>query len=42
MMVNKDGKSKGFKQLEFDDKDLIMFTIADLRLENRNEQVHIW
>ena len=41
MMVNKDGKAKGFKQLEFDDKDLIMFTIADLRLENRNEQVHM-
>ena len=41
MMMNKDGKAKGFKQLEFDDKDLIMFTITDLRLENRNEQVHM-
>ena len=40
-MMNKDGTAKDFKQLEFDDKDLIMFTITDLRLENRNEQVHM-
>ena len=39
--MNKDGSAKDFKQLEFDDKDLIMFTITDLRLENRNEQVHM-
>ena len=37
--MNKDGKAKGFKQLEFDDKDLIMFTITDLRLEKISQQV---
>ena len=39
--MNKDGTAKDFEQLAFDDKDLIMFTITDLRLENRNEQVHM-
>ena len=39
--MNKDGKAKGFKQLEFEDKDLIMFTITDLRLEKSKEQVHM-
>ena len=29
------------KQLEFNDKDLIMFTITDLRLEKKKEQVHM-
>ena len=40
-MMNKEGEAKDFKQLEFDDKDLIMFTITDLRLEKRKEQVHM-
>ena len=39
--MNKDSETKSFKQLEFDDKDLIMFTITDLRLEKRTEQVHM-
>ena len=39
--MNKEGEAKDFKQLEFDDKDLIMFTITDLRLEKRKEQVHM-
>ena len=39
--MNKDSETKSFKQLEFDDKDLIMFTITDLRLEKRKEQVHM-
>ena len=40
-MMNKDSEAKDFKQLEFEDKDLIMFTITDLRLEKRKEQVHM-
>ena len=40
-MMNKDSEAKGFKQLDFDDKDLVMFTITDLRLEKRKEQVHM-
>ena len=40
-MMNKDNEAKGFKQLEFDDKDLVMFDITDLRLEKRKEQVHM-
>ena len=40
-MMNKDNEAKGFKQLEFDDKDLVMFTITNLRLEKRKEQVHM-
>ena len=39
--MNKDSEAKSFKQLEFEDKDLVMFTITDLRLENRTEQVHM-
>ena len=39
--MNKDNEAKGFKKLEFDDKDLIMFAITDLRLEKRKEQVHM-
>ena len=41
LMMNKDNEAKGFKQLEFDDKDLVMFTITDLRLEKKKEQVHM-
>ena len=40
-MMNRDSEAKGFKQLEFNDKDLIMFTITDLRLEKSKEQVHM-
>ena len=39
--MNRDSETKHFKQLEFEDKDLIMFTITDLRLEKRKEQVHM-
>ena len=39
--MNKENRAKDFKQLEFDDKDLIMFTITDLKLEKRKEQVHM-
>ena len=39
--MDKDNKAKDFKQLEFDDKDLIMFTITDLKLEKREEEVHM-
>ena len=39
--MDKDNKAKDFKQLEFDDKDLIMFTITNLKLEKRKEQVHM-
>ena len=38
-MRNKDGKDKDFKQLEFEDKDLIMFTITDLKLVQNKDQV---
>ena len=41
LMMNKENRAKDFKQLEFDDKDLIMFTITDLKLEKRKEQVHM-
>ena len=40
-MMNRDSEAKGFKQLKFDDKDPIMFTISDLRLEKSKEQVHM-
>ena len=40
LMMNKDSEAKGFRELEFDDKDLIMFTITDLRLENRTEHLN--
>ena len=39
--MNKDSEAKGFKQLEFDDKDLTMFTITDLRIEKKKDQVHM-
>ena len=39
--MNKESVAKDFKQLELDDKDLTMFTITDLRLEKRKEQVHM-
>ena len=39
--MNKESEAKDFKQLEFDDKDLTMFTITDLRLVTRKEQVHM-
>ena len=34
-------KAKDFKQLESVDKDLVMFTITDLKLEQKKEQVHM-
>ena len=40
-MMNRDSEAKGFKQLEFEDKDLIMFTMTDLRLEKNKEKVHM-
>ena len=40
-MRDKDGKAKDFKQLESEDKDLIMFTITDLKLEQKKDQVHM-
>ena len=40
-MMNRFSEAKYFDQLEFDDKDEIMFTITDLRLVNRKEQVHM-
>ena len=39
--MNKDNEAKDFKQLGFDDKDLVMFTIPDLKLENSKDQVHM-
>ena len=39
--MNLDGEAKSFKTLQFYDKDMIMFTITDLRLEKRKEQVHM-
>ena len=39
--MDKENEAKDFKQLQFDDKDLVMFTITDLRLEKRKEQVHM-
>ena len=41
MMMNRDDEPKNFQQLEFNDKDLVMFTITDLILEKRKEQVHM-
>ena len=38
--MNKASKAKSFEELESDDKDLIMFTITDLWLEKKEEQVH--
>ena len=41
--MNKEGDAKDFNQdqLGLEDKNLIMFTITDLRLEERKEQVHM-
>ena len=39
--MNKDNEAKDFKQLGFYDKDLVMFTITDLKLENSKDQVHM-
>ena len=39
--MDRDSEPKSFKQLEFDDKDLIMFTITDLRLQKSDQQVHM-
>ena len=39
--MNRDGEAKDFKQLGFDDKDLVMFTITDLKLQKRKDQVHM-
>ena len=41
LMMNKAGESQSFDEMESDDKDLTMFTITDLRLEKRKEQVHM-
>ena len=41
LMMNKDSEAKNFKQLHSHDKDLVMFTITDLRLEKRMDQVHM-
>ena len=40
--MNKDSEARQFKQLDFDDKDLNMFTITNLSLEGRKEKVHIY
>ena len=40
-MINRYSEAKGFEELEFKDKDEIMFTIIGLRLVNRKEQVHM-
>ena len=39
--MNKARKAKSVDELESDDKDLIMFTITDLRLEKNDQQVHM-
>ena len=39
--MSRDGKPKKFHQLGSTDKDLVMFTITDLRLEKREDQVHM-
>ena len=39
--MNRGGEAKDFKQLGFEDKDLVMFTITDLKLENSKDQVHM-
>ena len=39
--MNKDNEAKDFKKLGFDDKDLVMFTITDLKLERSKDQVHM-
>ena len=39
--MKQNGKPKNFQELEANDKDLVMFTITDLRLEKMEEQVHM-
>ena len=39
--MNRDDEPTNFQQLKSNDKDLVMFTITDLRLEKRKEQVHM-
>ena len=39
--MNRDGEAKDFKQLVYNDKDLVMFFITDLKLENSKDQVHM-
>ena len=39
--MSRDGEPTNFQQLGSNDKDLVMFTITDLRLEKRKEQVHM-
>ena len=39
--MNRVSKAKDFKQMEPSDKDLVMFTITDLWLEKKEEQVHM-
>ena len=39
--MNKNSEAKNFSQLGFHDKDLIMFTITNIRIENTAEQVHM-
>ena len=39
--MNRGGKPKSFRQLESNDKDLVMFYITDLWLEKMEEQVHM-
>ena len=41
LILNKNSEAKSFQQLEFDDKDLIMFTITDMKLEKSGQQVHM-
>ena len=39
--MNRKSEAKRFKQLDFEDKDLVMFTITDLRLEKDEKQVYM-
>ena len=39
--MNRDDEPKNFQQLKSNDKDLVMFTITDLKLENSKDQVHM-
>ena len=39
--MNRKSEAKRFKQLDFEDKNLVMFTITDLRLEKDEKQVYM-
>ena len=39
--MNKDSEVMDYEQLEFEDKDLVMFTITNLKLDNRKDQVYM-